>query len=209
MIQPLRFNERAAGHLAQALVSYGQQQRNPVLDVIPEDGSFRVNEKYPRHKLRFGNDSWRGYYHSHESPHWRTEHGHFHLFFRIDASGSVEQDWSHVVALGMDNSGQPIRWFTVNNWVTGDRWLAARELRERVEFSIDDSEPVIYWLTSMLVFYQHIIGDLLVSRDRALDSFRATTNTTEVLKDRNIYDLSLAPITLLQDLTVALDRGKE
>ena len=180
-----------------------------MLDVIPEDGSFRANKKYPEYRLKFGNDSWRAYYHSHDSSHFPEEHGHFHVFFKIDASGSIEQDWSHVAALSMDRGGQPIQWFTVNNWVTGDRWLEAESLLEKISFTIDESGLVAYWLSSMLGFYQYIIRDLLKSRDRALESFRGTRKISDALIDREIYDLSHMPVALLRDMAIVLNQGTD
>jgi len=194
--------------LSEVLVEFGNRRTNPVLDVLPQNEPFRLNQKYPAQRLRFGDGQWRAYYHSHsdEYPSPWEEHGHFHLFYRVDNQGNTAADWSHVVALSMSAEGQPVRWFTVNNWVCGDRWLEARELAERVRFSSQGDTPAGRWLACMTRFYRHRIVELLFARDRDLDQVGKHTSLPDALADRNIYYLADQVIDLKRELSVALDQ---
>ena len=197
--------------LSEVLVDYGQRRTNPVLDVLPVSEPFHLNRKYPTERLRFGNDQWRAYYHSHSDQYpapWQ-EHGHFHLFYRVDETGDSAVDWSHVAALSMNAEGQPVRWFTVNNWVTGDRWVEASGLVDRIRFSTDGDRPVSRWLACMTGFYHATIIDLLLARDQVLDVARNGESLSNALLDRNIYFLSDQAIDLKRELVIALDQHSE
>jgi hypothetical protein len=196
--------------LSEILVEYGNRRTNPVLDVLPENKPFQLNKKYPPQRLHFGADQWRAYYHSHSDQYpspW-DEHGHFHLFYRVDDQGDTATDWSHVVALSMSAEGQPVRWFTVNNWVCGDRWLNAPELENRIRFSADGDVPAGRWLACMTNFYRDRIVELLFSRDRVLDQARHQQSLQDALIDRNIYYLANQAIDLKQELGIALDQRR-
>lgn len=207
MIQPVAVDKDTLNALTSVLFEYGERHRNPVMDILPGDEPFHMNRKYPEERLKFGHDQWRAYYHSHDVPGAGgndKEHGHFHIFRRVDDSGDINSDWSHVVALGMDRSGQPLRWFTVNNWVTGDRWLPASELQSRITPQYD-AEPLINrWLSTLLGFYQPVITGLLAERDRVLAKHRGRRSGIDVLSDREIYFLSEMPVNLLSDISFAL-----
>jgi len=194
--------------LSEVLVDYGQRRTNPVLDVLPTTEPFHFNRKYPAKRLHFGQDRWRSYYHSHSDQYpapW-VEHGHFHLFYRINDTGTQAADWSHVAALSMNAEGQPVRWFTVNNWVSGDHWVAAPELLDRITFSTEGDRPVSRWLACMTGFYRTMIGNLLLARDKALNLARSGESLSNVLLDREIYYLSDQAIDLKREIVIALDQ---
>lgn len=195
--------------LGETLLDYGRRRTNPVLDVLPATEPFRLNRKYPEKRLRFGDDNWRAYYHSHSDQYrapW-DEHGHFHLFYRVDNQGHSATDWSHIAALSMSAEGQPVRWFTVNNWVCGDRWEAAAELVKQIRFSTEGEQPVRRWLAAMAGFYQEKILELLLDRDRELDRVKGNQPIADALSDRSIYYLANQAIDLKRELSVALDQG--
>jgi hypothetical protein len=196
--------------LSEVLVEYGNRRTNPVLDVLPESEPFQLNRKYPEQRLRFGSDQWRAYYHSHSDQYpspW-DEHGHFHLFYRVDDQGDSANDWSHIVALSMSAEGQPVRWFTVNNWVCGDRWLEAPELVKRVRFSSDGDVPAGRWLACLTNFYRDQIVKLLLCRDQALHQARKQQSLSDALSNRNIYYLANQAIDLKRELGIALDQQR-
>ena len=194
--------------LSEVLVDYGQRRTNPVLDVLPTTEPFHFNRKYPAERLHFGQDRWRAYYHSHSDQYpapW-DEHGHFHLFYQVDDTGAQATDWSHVAALSMNAEGQPVRWFTVNNWVCDDHWVAAPELVDRIRFSTDGDPPVSRWLACMTGFYRATIIDLLFARDEVLEEARKGQSLSSALTDRNIYYLANQAIDLKTELVIALDQ---
>lgn len=111
------------------------------------------------------------FYHAHASARRpAAEHGHFHLFTYT----RVAQQWrhTHLVALSLDAFGVPLRWFTVNDWVTGGRWRAADTLLAPLQrFEVATSgrlAPVAAWLTAMVRMYSSLIATLLHERDRLL-----------------------------------------
>lgn len=192
--------------LSEVLMDYGQRRTNPVFDVLPATEPFHFNRKYPAERLHFGNDQWRAYYHSHSDQYpapWQ-EHGHFHLFYRVDDSGNSAADWSHVAALSMNAEGQPVRWFTVNNWVCGDHWVEARELVDHIQFSTEGDLPVNRWLACMTGFYRATIIDLLFARDVVLEEKKNGQSLASALSDRNIYYLANQAIDLKRELVIAL-----
>lgn len=197
-----------AQELAAILVEYGERQANPVLDVLPADEAFQLNRKYPGDRVRFGQDRWRAYYHSHDSPGNTddVEHGHFHIFHRVADEGDIVRDWTHVTALAVDNAGQPLRWFTVNNWVTGDTWVPASVLMERLDVEFNEAGLINRWLLAMLGFYREQICNMLAQRDNRLEQLQKDRNREEIFSDRDIYFLSDSPIDLLNDIGLALDQ---
>ena len=195
--------------LSEVLLEYGNRHTNPVLDVLPTKEPFRLNQKYPAQRLHFGDDQWRAYYHSHSDKYpapW-NEHGHFHLFYRVDNQGETATDWSHVAALSMNSEGQPVRWFTVNNWVCGDRWLPASALVEQTRFSTEGAQPAGRWLAAMSSFYRDQIIDLLHERDQELDRARGDGAISDALSDRSVYYLTNRAIDLKRELSDALDQA--
>ena len=79
-------------HSTQAMA---EAQQNPVLAVLPDDGSLVVEKKYPPHRLRFCNGDWRAFYHYHQAPgRAEGEHGHFHIFVRAGAGDASASAWS-------------------------------------------------------------------------------------------------------------------
>lgn len=117
----------ATESLVACLFEMAEAKTNPVLEIIAQDKALEENKKYPSELLQFNQSGWRAYYHCHPAARagnhrFNGEHGHFHIFVRIQEN---PEQWSHLVALAMDNMGQPLGWFTVNHWVTGEEWQSA------------------------------------------------------------------------------------
>ena len=131
----------------------------------------------------------------------RREHGHFHLFLRAEgmpegtlplllpesaiakehlptppqaapSKRGVRDEVSHLVAIAVDASGEPVRLFTTNRWVTGETWYGADDVIRMLDgFSLDAAEPagfVNFWLTAMVRLYQPQIALLLRERDKTV-----------------------------------------
>ena len=99
----------------------------------------------------------------------RAEHGHFHCFLRPnDAKGPLH----HLIALGVDAQGRPLRFFTVNHWVVGDDWLAAEPTIAMLpQFDVHLARPcylVNRWLTAMIRAYEPQITMLIAERDQRI-----------------------------------------
>ena len=202
MEHPVDLETRQAVELLySSLLAMGQQSTNPVLLLLGAEPALMENQKYPQGLLQFSGGEWRAYYHCHPSSghgrsgkhHFDGEHGHFHLFMSTDATGDK---WTHVIALAMDPQGQPLGWFTVNHWVTGESWVPASELTEKLQSIPYDIQETLLtrWLLAMVVLYRDQLNELLECRDKLLnENVLAGDN---ILQDRSLYLLSESPIDL-------------
>lgn len=186
--------------LVQCINQFALQETNPVISILPDSGVVKANQKYPRPMMTFSGIGLRAYYHCHTSDSRpEMEHGHFHIFLKVD-----NEQWSHLAGLSMDRMGQPIQWFTVNRWVTGETWNTAEILaiffNQLLESKTRNSDLVERWLLAMLGFYQQTINHLLEKRDQRLEELAQGEDIETTLKDHNIYDLSQSTVNLLSDL---------
>jgi hypothetical protein len=190
------------------LEEMGQRQSNPVLEVLPWPDRVEQGVKYPPGRLCFGDGPLRAYYHVHPEPYLRPgEHGHFHLFV-ANSQDQSETTWCHVAGLSMDQQGQPLHWFTVNNWVTGGAWLDADSLGEAIKTALTNDPAnrslLEQWLAGMLGLYLPELLVVLQERDAVLAAQSTGRSQPEVLQDRAIYELSTLPINLLDRLQTRL-----
>ena len=156
--------------------------------------------KYPDPAMSFAGRGVRAFYHCHTAataP--ANEHGHFHLFLHSGGDHATLANWGHLVGLSMDKLGQPLRWFTVNRWVSGGPWLAAPQLIALLEDLTPASDLLLLeeWLLAMLAFYQTEIMQLLTRRDQTVSQLMATSNMQAILDDRSYYEFSTSAIDLL------------
>lgn len=203
----------------------GQLQINPVLEVISSAQTLQKEKKYPPGLLQFNQTGWRAYYHCHSyqddiQPLFATEHGHFHIFIQINKD---TDSWTHLVALSIDEYGQPIRWFMVNHWVTAENWLAEPELTRLLSAYFSANQNLILeqddnkqhqlqynhtqqWLLSMLELYQQEILILLKMRDRSL--MLENHKIENIGQDKHYYLLSEAKIDLQAKLeSILMDKN--
>lgn len=182
----------------------GELKSNPVLQVIEKNFPIEQEKKYPESLLQFNSTGWRAYYHCHANKKdinhlFEAEHGHFHIFLRLTEH---PETWTHVVALSIDDMGQPLRWFMVNHWVTGEVWLAAPLLSEKlrdIPFT-KQSTLLEQWLLSMVALFKDEITGLLTWRDQVLD----VNGAEEYRQDRQYYLLAEQAINLQNKLEHAI-----
>ena len=192
--------------LYECLLEFGRQESNPVLQVLAGEPPIGMHKYPPGDHLAFGAAAWRAFYHSHLTPDYpANEHGHFHLFAPVSHLDN-NKAWTHVAALSMDNMGQPIRWFTVNRWVTDGSWRDANELASLVcAQQVADSDPLLArWLAAMVAVYSAEIEGLLFERDRQLTGIIDSQPGADILENRDIYLLAETPINLLAMLQANL-----
>jgi len=160
------------------------------------------------------NSGYQWFYHSH-SPEDRpgaAEHGHVHLFARrklwsrrlrskrelafaeFAGGAKFQVDTRHLLTIGFDAKGLPIRLFTVNSWVTGDLMLSAETTAELVEQMVlnTGNADVDAVIVSVVRLFRTEIRDLLVRRDEALSGFKGDN----VLSDESLEVLSELPIDI-------------
>ena len=138
------------------------------------------------------------YYHCHRGD---GEHGHLHLFRRPRPLRPL----THLVAISLDGRGLPLALFSVNRWVSEDRWLpAAATLRllEGVSLSGAACDPHLGgWLVHFLEFYRPNLESVLLQRDRNLR--RRAPSRQAALEARDLEIPSHCPIDWEVDLAAA------
>ena len=187
-------SQSAAESLVACLLEMAEAKTNPVLQVIPESLVIEENKKYPTKLLQFSGLGWRAYYHCHPASRaghhrFQGEHGHFHIFVRTREN---PEQWSHLVALAMDNMGQPLGWFTVNHWVTGESWKSASILSSYLDsVPFEKTESLLEcWLLSLLALSADAVRFVLNKRDNVLATKQEQTREKDIKQDKDIYLLS-------------------
>jgi hypothetical protein len=196
-------NTEAAKDFIHTLNLFGEQKTNAVLEILGEHRPVK-NQKYPHNKLHFANNGWLAYYHCHDTPDKNaTEHGHFHLFARTGDN----KDWCHVCALSMDDEGQPLAWFMVNQWVTGTPWLPADQVAPLLNtITIPDSITVTEkWLLNLLILFRARITELLFKRDKVLTQIIGDSTVDDIFNNHQIHELCRNTIELESTLIMALN----
>jgi hypothetical protein len=202
-----RLTDKFARQLIDCLHRFGSAQSNPVLDLLDSQPPIDKS-RYPDEALGFGNDQWRVFYHCHESDAQHgDEHGHFHFFTRSPSGDNDSSEWSHLVALSMDNMGQPIQWFMVNQWVTGGDWFLNEWLATTFEQLTTANEQGLFekWSQAMLCLYKDEIAYLLRRRDKSFAFLCNQADLKSCFEDRNIYLLSVETVSLIEKLQHSLD----
>lgn len=113
-------------------------------------------------------------------------------------AGEPDEQWAHLAAIAMDRTGQPLRLFTTNRWVTGETWYAAADVAASLDrFSIggDAPSPLDHWITALIGLFRPTIVRLLTERDAAVMNFRRRRRgKVHVLEDRRLEIASWAAI---------------
>lgn len=194
--------EDAAVRVVTCLQKMGEQQSNPVLEILDPEQPFHEDQKYPENKLIFNNSAWRAYYHRHAPPYrFENEHGHFHIFHRVNGDC-----WMHIAALSIDAQGQAQKWFVTNRWVTNENWQHADKFHDFVKEEPDVKSLLLVerWLLAMLLLYQEEIHSLLEQRDQQVRKLAKQSSFDNVLEDRDVYILAERDIQLMDKLTSTL-----
>lgn len=166
-----------------------------------------------------------------------SEHGHFHLFLRGEGMpegitplllpeaavanappprqsaplrrGSRDEV-CHLVAIAVDTSGEPIRLFTTNRWVTGETWYRAEDVIGMLDrFSVGGDCPsalLNHWLRALVRLFEPEIAALLRGRDRAILERRWRWRNN-VLEDARLEITSSLDIDLDARLAAVEQRG--
>jgi hypothetical protein len=149
------------------------------------------------------------YYHAHSTSGARaSEHGHFHLFAHLGADGEGVARYTHLIAIGVDAHGMPIRLFTTNRWVTDETWLPAHELialtKQVAASELTCDDPVDAWLRAQLGVFSPQISELLHHRDRRIQARQEDGHRPGLFEDRRLHVLSQCRVSVESQLT-ALD----
>lgn len=118
-----------------------------------------------------------------------------------NATGEDADPWSHLVAIAMDATAKPLRFFTTNRWATGETWYPAQDVAAMLDRfvlgPIPPSPLLNRWITAMLGFYKPQLADLVAARDaRVMDWRRRRRAKVHVFDDRRLEVTSTLDIDL-------------
>jgi len=142
------------------------------------------------------------YYHCHRGD---GEHGHLHLFRRP----TPQRPLTHLIAISLDPRGLPLALFSVNRWVSEDRWLPAAgtlRLLEGVSLSGAGCDPHLSgWLVHFLRFYRPTLETVLQQRDLRLKQMATSSaiSLEAALEARDLEIPSHCSIDWAADLAAA------
>lgn len=159
------------------------------------------------------------FYHCHRENFESTEHGHFHCFIRYkhipkrikpaplsDWDKYMDNPMTHLVAIGMNQFGQPIRLFTVNRWVTSEVWYEAKHVDyflKRYKMTLMDDpywQVLDKWVEGMLHLFAPQISWLHQARDKQIQKHQALDATSNPYTDYSIEELSEINIDLKKQI---------
>lgn len=155
------------------------------------------------------------FYHCHRENFESTEHGHFHCFLRYKhipkrVKPAVLSDWdkyidnpmTHLIAISMNQFGQPIRLFTVNRWVTSEIWYDAEHIDyfiKRYKMTLLD-DPYWHildkWVDGMIHLFAPQISWLHHARDKRIQQHQSINPESNPYLDYDLEELSELPIDL-------------
>lgn len=209
-----------AQQLIECYQELAQEARHLLQDML--DGQRpRQWAHYPEDDVIDRASGYQYFYHSH-SPEDRenaAEHGHFHLFARLDdavhaalidldaeqaflqridataASGNT----ANLLCISLDARGVPTAFFTVNRWVTGDQLLSAPAslaLLRGFVLNTDQFGLVNRWIKALLQLFWPQIETLLHERDAALLRLIAAGKATPLFDNPMVEVLSECAIDI-------------
>jgi hypothetical protein len=187
----------AAGReVAAAERALARQGFNVVGRLLRDEGAFYAWDHYPAGDVFDPAHGAQYFYHAHDATRRAGgEHGHFHNFVRAAEAGRLH----HLVAVSVDRASRPIRLFTVNSWVTEDRWIpAAAAIGLLDRFVLDGPRPsrwVNRWLAAVLRLFRPEIEHLLRRRDAALAAWQSRHRGRDPFAARELEILSALDIS--------------
>lgn len=198
-----------------------KSESNIVGEILKTAEKFYEWEHLPPNDVYDTSSHSQYYFHAHSkssdgSGLHDDEHGHFHTFIRgkampesikplplngYDHKTDIGNINTHIIGIGMNNNGIPIRLFTVNRWVTGETWFRAEDILKIIDlYEIDDTRPswaVNLWISNMIILFQPIIKELIFERDQTIEQWKNDhPEVDDVYEDRNLEVTSFRDINL-------------
>lgn len=163
---------------------------NVVAELLRGQGPFYEFSHYPDGDVSDPATGAQYYYHAHRSA--AGEHGHFHTFLRRTDAGRP----THLIAISMDEYGEPRALFAVNRWVTDESWVPAPtaiRLLPRFAVAAPKATPAVNaWITGMLRLFRPEIEALLLHRDLVIGAH----GRDKALEDKRLETTGRLPVDL-------------
>lgn len=210
------------GHASQVLEAQQQMMTSKGKNIL----HYTLNKKrrhermshYPKGDRIDHSTGSQYFYHCHRENFESTEHGHFHCFLRYkhipkkikptplaDWDKYIDNPMTHLVAIGINQLGQPIRLFTVNRWVTSEVWYDAEHIsRFLKQYKITLEDPywcfLDQWVEGMLHLFAPQIAWLHQMRDKKIRDHQLNQKVENPYMDYELEELSEIPIDLKKQI---------
>ena len=189
--------QEAAKSALQRQLGLARRGRSMLHPFTGRSARFEAWQHYPANDVMDSTGHWQFYFHAHDEGDARhaLEHGHIHLF-RRDPAGRL----SHLAGLSLDARGLPLTWFATNQWVTGERWMSARQLVPGLnDIQLRLRGPlsgVALWLADLVRVYAAPLRDMLQARDEAMTRYCEQHQISRQVAwaDRRVAVWSASPI---------------
>lgn len=156
---------------------------------------------YPKNDLVDSVSGYEFYYHAHSAEQMPAgEHGHFHVF------KSDGNEFHHLIGIAINQQGLPVRLFTTNQWVTGEKIIAADlvliALRDFHMATKGRMSPVTRWISAITRIFYPEMEMLIVGRDRKISKLEIELGDLMVaLNSKAHHVLTESKIDLLARLS--------
>ena len=174
---------------AKSLQAY-QSQKNVVKQVQIGAKAIHAFDHYPKGDVLDSNTHYQYYYHSHRNQ----EHGHFHTFYMFPGKN---ESFTHLIAISMDKWGRAIKLFTVNQWVTGGKWLLKNQLHAKVRnFKVEKLQhsPINDWINPFFILFEPQINELISMRDEVIEKLKV--QDSNILQNSKLDEITSMDISL-------------
>lgn len=156
---------------------------------------------YPANDLVDEVSGYEFYYHAHSADEMHDgEHGHFHLFKRYG------HDFHHLIGIALNQQGLPVRLFTTNQWVTGEKFVSAEsvvaELRDFDMATKGRMGPIARWISAFTKLYFSEMEMLILDRDHKISQLEIELGDLNMALDsKSHHVLTESKIDLLDRLS--------
>lgn len=213
---------QAAEIVSETMRVLQKSDTNIVGEILKTTDEFNEWEHVPAEDVYDRESHAQYYYHAHKKSTDGTnlhddEHGHFHTFIRgkgmpedimplpledHDSQMNISDIVTHLIGIGMNANGIPMRLFTVNRWVTGEVWYKSEDIITLLDrFEIDDTRPswpLNLWVSNLIILYRPLIEELIKQRDVSIAEWQKNNpNNNNVYEDRKLE------VTSYQDIDLA------
>lgn len=212
----------AAQMVSETMRVLQKSETNIVGEILKTDENFFQWEHLPPDDVYDTHSHSQYYYHAHAKSEDGSnlhddEHGHFHTFIRgkgmpetirplalddYDPNTELSDINTHIIGIGMNDHGVPMRLFTTNRWVSGETWVTAEDIIQLLQnYDIDDTRPswaVNLWVTNMVILFTPLIEKLVIERDETIKQWQDKHSEID-----NIYEHRALEVTSYRDINLS------
>ena len=216
---------RYAKQVLEAQQHMSSPEAQNIIRYTLENNSHHVQMTHYPQGDRIDRDTGAQYfYHCHRENFETEEHGHFHCYLRYphiskrikplplaDWDKNMANPMTHLIAIGMNRYGQPIRLFSVNRWITDEICYEAKHTARFVkQFKMTKTDSYYWqnldrWVEGMIHLFAPHIQWVNSARDMVLSNFQKLNPDCNVYEEQRFDVLSEMHINLNQHIQWILE----